>query len=215
MKGLCVSITLCTITQGCKPMAHLQWDVLYKLLVYKLMRVIVAARVVKHVTDASIISEGLEGLKLFTRVLLRLMSALFVIRGASNHPWSNNFIVKWADLYGLSSIICVDIGTRNHIMQLAFVVSGLLMVIDDDIDENNHLDMAPRIIIIIGVIFIMVGIKVITDEIGLIQDIMAPAVVAIIASSDIGFIMLGSSLIWIWGVAFDVDHIVINLNRME
>jgi hypothetical protein len=82
-------------------------------------------------------------------------------------------------------------------------------------DESIQLDNAPKIMIVIGIIFIRGGIKINTGEMGLNHDIMAPALIAIRVNRVIGFIILVSSLICIWGQELEAVHMVTSLNRIE
>lgn len=78
-----------------------------------------------------------------------------------------------------------------------------------------HLRVAPSRIIIMGNIFMVNGINVRVDEIGLIHDINLPEIVAMEARMMIGLIMLYSSDSIINGEELELDHIVTRLNRIE
>jgi len=62
------------------------------------------------------------------------------------------------------------------------------------ISDIYHLRIAPMVIIIIGMNFINIGMNVVVDEIGLIQDKALPEIVAIVAKVIIGLIILFSSM---------------------
>lgn len=109
----------------------------------------------------------------------------------------------------------VDKGTKNHIVQCALCVVGSFkefILLDV---EMYHLSRAPRKIIIMGSIFMGMGMNVRVDEMGLIHDIRLPATVAMVAKIIIGLIILCSSDSMISGDEFELDHIVTNLNRIE
>lgn len=118
-------------------------------------------------------------------------------------------------MYGLSSGICVDNGTRNHIIQLAFNSIGVFMADDEGLLDSVHLIITPRVIIKMGRSFMWVGRNIVVEEIGLIQVIIAPAVIAIVANRSIGFIIANSSLIDIIGDECGGAHMVTRLKRTE
>lgn len=100
-------------------------------------------------------------------------------------------------------------------MHLAFIVIGNFIEIDLRFMEANHLILMPNIIIIIGNSFIDDGKNVIVDEIGLIQIMDDPVIIAMVERNSIGFVILYSSLIDIMGRELDGDNVVIILNRVE
>lgn len=78
-----------------------------------------------------------------------------------------------------------------------------------------HLNVAPKVIIISGSIFMVIGIMVNVDEIGLIHDMKLPDIVAMRARIVIGLMILYSSDSMIRGDELELDHMVTKLNRME
>lgn len=170
--------------------------------------------VVSPAIDEIIILDGFAGLILII-ILFNFVNVEFVICGSSSHPWSINFIDRWASWYGLSSCSCVDRGTRNHIIHLALSSNGVWIDVDFGLVDRAHLIIMPRVIIVSGRSFMWRGRNRVVEEIGLIHVKADPIITAIRARKYMGLMIGSSSLIEIMGDELDDDHIVTNLNRME
>lgn len=79
----------------------------------------------------------------------------------------------------------------------------------------THLLIAPRIIMIVGLILYRRGINVRVEEIGFIHDKIAPAEIANEDKRIMGLIIGSSSFKLIIGDLRDGDHIVTRENRRE
>ena len=64
--------------------------------------------------------DGIFGLNVEAIFLtVTMVFCSFIPEIHSNHPWSINFILKWAIVIGSFNVNCVESGARNHIVQNA------------------------------------------------------------------------------------------------